>query len=147
MLLTLSGFLVAFGEELHGLGCPQRCANQPLSADVLSKLSQDGAVGVPNVSQLAWVYLVLSFAHTIVLWPVGVAVHSGCLLCAQHWRDERKPPQCLTSGLRVFLKSFPRPDSPRPETSHMHRQSHAEKKAWIIVSPLVSGPERLRFHA
>lgn len=37
--------MVAFGEELHGLGGAQRRAQQPLSVRVLPELPQDAAVG------------------------------------------------------------------------------------------------------
>lgn len=43
--LTLDGLMIAFGEELHGLGGAQRRAQQPLSVRVLSELPQDAGVG------------------------------------------------------------------------------------------------------
>lgn len=52
ILLTLSRFLVAFSEELHGFGCPQWRTKKPLSANILSKPSQYGGVGILNVRQL-----------------------------------------------------------------------------------------------
>lgn len=143
ILLTLSRFLVAFSEELHGFGCPQWRTKKPLSADILSKLSQYG--GVLNVRPLFWSCTVLSFAHTVVLWlvghvgiPVHCSVHSGSLLCAQHCRNARKQSQCYTSGLGVFLKSEATPPGQKHHTGICRGNC-----VWIIAWSLFSAKARL----
>ena len=92
--LTWDGFLVAFGEELHGRGRPPGRLDQPLPLGVLSQRAQDGRVGGRQVGEVQLVVLLAArpLAVPAVRRLRALALRSRRLLGGRAWPGPRRLP-------------------------------------------------------